>query len=267
MRKGSRSSSTQQDELEERGTNSKDGSLNVIHSVNGEIIAVASPSRSLENFHESVQSQFTLWSCGLVSRRFPPCASRRCSSQTPVNDFGVTGYVLGSVFTAVNVVKGLTMGPVAVIGFSVGGSTLVASASGNSMVHCDWVSIGGVSVSSCSWRSCYTWVQYRFTLPVVHVIRAPSWSYILSARRTFSLICSGPWWSSLVLISLPPHLNSESTEDLVRFIFDCKNANPDAGVKVKLVCKVGVAVVAAGVAKCNADHILFSGCDGDTGAS
>ena len=47
-------------------------------------------------------------------------------------------------------------------------STLVASASGNSTVHCDWV----------SWWSCCTWVQFRFMLPVVHVFRAPSWIYI-----------------------------------------------------------------------------------------
>ena len=59
-------------------------------------------------------------------------------------------------------------------------STLVASASGNSTVRCDWV----------SWRSCCSWVQYRFTLPVVHVFRAPSWSYILTASG-LSLLFSG----------------------------------------------------------------------------
>jgi glutamate synthase (NADPH/NADH) large chain/glutamate synthase (ferredoxin) len=36
---------------------------------------------------------------------------------------------------------------------------------------------------------------------------------------------------------------------------------------VKLVAEVGVGTVAAGVAKCNADHILISGHDGGTGAS
>ena len=46
-----------------------------------------------------------------------------------------------------------------------------------------------------------------------------------------------------------------------------KNSNPDAGVSVKLVSEVGVGVVAAGVAKCKADHILIGGCDGGTGAS
>ena len=36
---------------------------------------------------------------------------------------------------------------------------------------------------------------------------------------------------------------------------------------MKLVAEVGVGTVAAGVAKCNADHILISGHDGGTGAS
>ena len=95
----------------------------MFHYVNGEFTAVASPSRSLEYFHESVQSNFTLWSCELLSRRFPPCTSRCISSQTPaqVNDFGVTEYVLGSVFGGH---KRPTVGPVAVIHFSVGGSNL-----------------------------------------------------------------------------------------------------------------------------------------------
>jgi len=69
------------------------------------------------------------------------------------------------------------------------------------------------------------------------------------------------------LISPPPHHDIYSIEDLAQLIFDCKNANPDAGVSVKLVSEVGVGVVAAGVAKCKADHILISGCDGGTGAS
>jgi len=46
-----------------------------------------------------------------------------------------------------------------------------------------------------------------------------------------------------------------------------KCANPSASVSVKLVSERGVGVVAAGVAKCKADHILISGCDGGTGAS
>ena len=36
---------------------------------------------------------------------------------------------------------------------------------------------------------------------------------------------------------------------------------------MKLVSEIGVGVVATGVAKCKADHILISGCDGGTGAS
>mmetsp|Transcript_49861 Transcript_49861/g.116524 ORF Transcript_49861/g.116524 Transcript_49861/m.116524 type:complete len:2132 (-) Transcript_49861:321-6716(-) len=69
------------------------------------------------------------------------------------------------------------------------------------------------------------------------------------------------------LISPPPHHDIYSIEDLAQLIFDLKNANRSAGVSVKLVSEVGVGIVAAGVAKCKADHILISGCDGGTGAS
>ena len=69
------------------------------------------------------------------------------------------------------------------------------------------------------------------------------------------------------LISPPPHHDIYSIEDLAQLIFDLKNSNPDAGVSVKLVSEIGVGVVATGVAKCKADHILISGCDGGTGAS
>jgi glutamate synthase domain-containing protein 3 len=44
-------------------------------------------------------------------------------------------------------------------------------------------------------------------------------------------------------------------------------ANINATVSVKLVSQVGVGVVAAGVAKAHADHIVISGHDGGTGAS
>ncbi|QDU72919.1 glutamate synthase large subunit [Mucisphaera calidilacus] len=69
------------------------------------------------------------------------------------------------------------------------------------------------------------------------------------------------------LISPPPHHDIYSIEDLAQLIFDLKNANPAAGVSVKLVAEVGVGTVAAGVAKAHADHILVSGFDGGTGAS
>jgi hypothetical protein len=69
------------------------------------------------------------------------------------------------------------------------------------------------------------------------------------------------------LISPPPHHDIYSIEDLAQLIYDCKNANPDGNISVKLVSEVGVGVVAAGVAKCKADHILISGADGGTGAS
>jgi glutamate synthase (NADPH/NADH) len=69
------------------------------------------------------------------------------------------------------------------------------------------------------------------------------------------------------LISPPPHHDIYSIEDLAQLIFDLKNANPGARISVKLVSEVGVGVIAAGVAKGMADHILVSGHDGGTGAS
>jgi glutamate synthase (NADPH/NADH) len=69
------------------------------------------------------------------------------------------------------------------------------------------------------------------------------------------------------LISPPPHHDIYSIEDLAQLIYDAKNTNPGASISVKLVSEVGVGVVAAGVAKCKADHILISGADGGTGAA
>lgn len=69
------------------------------------------------------------------------------------------------------------------------------------------------------------------------------------------------------LISPPPHHDIYSIEDLKQLIFDLKNANPQARISVKLVSEVGVGVIAAGVVKGLADHILISGHDGGTGAS
>ena len=69
------------------------------------------------------------------------------------------------------------------------------------------------------------------------------------------------------LISPPPHHDIYSIEDLAQLINDLKTANRGARVSVKLVSEVGVGVVAAGVAKAKADHILISGHDGGTGAA
>ncbi|KAJ3166774.1 glutamate synthase [NADH] [Irineochytrium annulatum] len=69
------------------------------------------------------------------------------------------------------------------------------------------------------------------------------------------------------LISPPPHHDIYSIEDLKQLIYDLKCANPSARVSVKLVSEVGVGIVASGVAKAKADHILISGHDGGTGAS
>ncbi len=69
------------------------------------------------------------------------------------------------------------------------------------------------------------------------------------------------------LISPPPHHDIYSIEDLAQLIHDLKNANPAAGVSVKLVSEIGVGTVAAGVAKAKADHVVIAGHDGGTGAS
>ena len=69
------------------------------------------------------------------------------------------------------------------------------------------------------------------------------------------------------LISPPPHHDIYSIEDLKQLIYDLRCANPKAHVSVKLVSEMGVGTVAAGVAKCNADHVVIAGHDGGTGAS
>jgi len=69
------------------------------------------------------------------------------------------------------------------------------------------------------------------------------------------------------LISPPPHHDIYSIEDLKQLVYDLKNVNPQGLVSVKLVSEVGVGTVAAGVAKCKADHVTISGYEGGTGAS
>lgn len=69
------------------------------------------------------------------------------------------------------------------------------------------------------------------------------------------------------LISPPPHHDIYSIEDLAQLIFDLKNANRAARISVKLVSKAGIGIIASGVVKGKADHILIAGHDGGTGAS
>src|SRR5579885_2228620 len=69
------------------------------------------------------------------------------------------------------------------------------------------------------------------------------------------------------LISPPPHHDIYSIEDLAQLIRDLKSVNSRARISVKLVSEVGVGTVAAGVAKCRADHVTISGFEGGTGAS
>ncbi len=69
------------------------------------------------------------------------------------------------------------------------------------------------------------------------------------------------------LISPPPHHDIYSIEDLAQLIHDLKNANPAARISVKLVSEVGVGVIASGVSKAHAEHIVIAGDVGGTGAS
>ncbi|TAN02981.1 MAG: glutamate synthase subunit alpha [Rhodanobacteraceae bacterium] len=69
------------------------------------------------------------------------------------------------------------------------------------------------------------------------------------------------------LISPPPHHDIYSIEDLAQLIHDLKSCNPRASISVKLVSEIGIGTVAAGVAKCKADHVVIAGHDGGTGAS
>jgi len=69
------------------------------------------------------------------------------------------------------------------------------------------------------------------------------------------------------LISPPPLHDIYSIEDLKQLIHDLKASNPEADVNVKLVAEAGVGIIAAGVAKANADKVHISGHDGGTGAS
>jgi glutamate synthase (NADPH/NADH) large chain len=69
------------------------------------------------------------------------------------------------------------------------------------------------------------------------------------------------------LISPPPHHDIYSIEDLAQLIHDLRSVNPPARISVKLVSEVGVGTVAAGVAKCMADHVTIAGYEGGTGAS
>ena len=69
------------------------------------------------------------------------------------------------------------------------------------------------------------------------------------------------------LISPPPHHDIYSIEDLAQLIYDLKEINPSAEISVKLVSSLGVATVALGACKANADAITIAGADGGTGAS
>ena len=94
--------------------------------------------------------------------------------------------------------------------------TVVVSTSGHSTVHYDWDSSRSCCLGTVSTHAARG-TTYPCPILELHRVRL----------KTFSLVGSGPRWSSL--------------------------AYHDACVKVKLMCKVGAAVVAARVAKCNTE--------------
>merc|ERR1719487_1979173 len=69
------------------------------------------------------------------------------------------------------------------------------------------------------------------------------------------------------LISPPPHHDMYSIEDVAQLIADLKHANPAAEISIKLVSRIGVGVIAAGVTKGKVDRVLVSGMSGGTGAA
>src|SRR4029078_320895 len=68
-------------------------------------------------------------------------------------------------------------------------------------------------------------------------------------------------WSNpgVTLISLPPHHDIYSIEDLAQLIYDLQSVNTEARISVKLVSEVGVGTVAAGVTKAGAGCVVVSG--------
>ncbi|KAI8458673.1 hypothetical protein BY996DRAFT_6410714 [Phakopsora pachyrhizi] len=81
------------------------------------------------------------------------------------------------------------------------------------------------------------------------------------------MMCSAIKQVALGQIGVTSNYLADSDTHLKQLIYVLKCANPRARVLVKLVSEVGVGIVAFGVAKAKADHILISGHDGGTGAS
>ncbi|KAF4736649.1 hypothetical protein FOZ63_025963, partial [Perkinsus olseni] len=69
------------------------------------------------------------------------------------------------------------------------------------------------------------------------------------------------------LISPPPHHDMYSIEDVAQLISDLKHTNPTARISLKLVSKIGVGIIAAGLVKGGAGHVVISGNNGGTGAA
>ena len=101
--------------------------------------------------------------------------------------------------------------------------------------------------------------------------RAPSRARAASCRAARSAKYIGMLRYSVPgvgLISPPPHHDIYSIEDLAQLIHDLKNAQPACQRQRQAgVSEVGVGTIAAGVAKCKADHVVIAGHDGGTGAS
>ena len=90
----------------------------------------------------------------------------------------------------------------------------------------------------------------------------------LPGRKVNEMIASVRYSTPGVgLISPPPQHDIYSIEDLKQLIYDLRTSNPEADVNVKLVAEAGIGIIAAGVAKANADVVHISGHSGGTGAS
>ena len=90
----------------------------------------------------------------------------------------------------------------------------------------------------------------------------------LPGRKVNEMIASVRYSTPGVgLISPPPQHDIYSIEDLKQLIHDLRTSNPEADISVKLVAEAGIGIIAAGVAKANADVVHVSGHSGGTGAS
>ncbi|VDL61623.1 unnamed protein product [Hymenolepis diminuta] len=108
--------------------------------------------------------------------------------------------------------------------------------------------------------------RLRHSVPGVGLISPPPHHDIYSIEDLAQARITSTHSSNHLPFSVPQYVNL-FMYSLLQLIYDLKAANPMAVVSVKLVSEVGVGVIASGVAKAHAAHIIVSGHDGGTGAS